>query len=84
MPGSLGATTVSLRANVAQFNRNIRAARSQLRSFGNQAKALQRTFVGLGAALVGGLGLSRFVRTIADFEKAMAAVAAITLSLIHI
>ena len=75
---SLGDTTIRLRAQTAQFNRNIRAARSQLRQFGNQADRLKRTFTGLGAALVGGLGLQTFVRTIADFEKSMAGVQAVT------
>ena len=78
MPASLGPTTVALRANTAQFNRNIRAARAQLRAFGRQARSLQRTFTGLGAALVGALGVSSFVRTIADFEKSIAGVAAVT------
>ena len=78
MPASLGPTTIGLRANTAQFNRNIRAARTQLRAFGRQARSLQRTFTGLGAALVGALGVSSFVRTIADFEKSIAGVAAVT------
>ena len=75
---SLGSTTVNLRANAAQFNREMRRARGQLRQFSQQAQRARRSLTGFGAAIVAGLGISSFVRTIADFEKSIAGVSAVT------
>ena len=75
---TLASTTVNFRANTAQFNREMSRARRQLRQFSQQAQRARRSLTGFGTAIVAGLGINSFIRTIADFEKSIAGVAAVT------
>ena len=75
---SLGATTTAFRADTTQFRREMRRARAQLAQFSRSARNARRSLTSFGTALVAGLGLQSFVRTIADFEQAIAGVSAVT------
>ena len=67
MPGNLGTTTVTLRANANRFNQRINTASRNVTTFGNVARS---AFGALGIGLVSG-GVLQGVRSLTQFNSSL-------------